>query len=488
MINIKFQQVSIFRYAVMVAILFLPSCGFFSLGKGPGESDVELPDNDLVIKDHVVYRTRPISTPGKQPGQSGKLSEKELQMAQVAWRYFENNFQSKTGLVNAVNNYPSTTLWDTASYLGGLVAAFELGLIDKLEFDRRLIPFIRTINDIELYRGEVPNKVYHTKSGEKVNYLNKAGEIGYSALDIGRFLIWLKIIKERYPQYGDGIDTAILRWKWCNVVDKYGTMYGAHGKKGKPTQYVQEGRLGYEEYAANGFQLWGFETKQSSDPEPYEVIKLFGVSVPYDSRDPRALRAHNYVVAESYVLDGIELNWDLAHDRDTPDNVHSHPWMVDFAQRIYEVQERRYYNTGILTARTEHQLASSPYFVYDTIYTDGYAWNTITESGKFVPQFGSIALKGAVGLWALWKTDYTDILFNAVSDLYDPEKGFYEGRFENGDGLINTFTANNNGIILESLLYKEQGKLLKFSKLKSHWDRVLQNDFVGVSKCLPSKR
>ena len=52
-------------------------------------------------------------------------------MAQVAWKYFENNTQPETGLANAVDKYPSTTMWDTASYLGALVSAYELGIIEQ---------------------------------------------------------------------------------------------------------------------------------------------------------------------------------------------------------------------------------------------------------------------------------------------------------------------------------------------------------------------
>lgn len=47
------------------------------------------------------------------------LSEEEFEWANVAWQYFENNYQENTGLVNSVDGYPSTTMWDTASYLMG---------------------------------------------------------------------------------------------------------------------------------------------------------------------------------------------------------------------------------------------------------------------------------------------------------------------------------------------------------------------------------
>ena len=424
--------------------------------------------------------------PRHHSGRNGELTEEEMNMARIAWQYFENNYQPTTGMVNAVNKYPSTTFWDMGSYLGALVAAYELEIINKEVFDRRIRTLWKTLNGLTLFRNELPNKVYHTKTGEQVTYANKPGEIGYSALDLGRFLIWSEIIKERYPEHSNAVDSFVLRWQFCNVV-KDGMLWGSYvDKQTNETKYVQEGRLGYEEYAAKGLQLWGFDPWKAALKDPFEKIPLYGVQVPYDSRDPRMLKAHNYVVTESYVLDGIELGWDLAHDIKSSGIVHTDHWAADMAQNIYKVQENRFKATGILTARTEHQLDRSPYFVYDTIYTDGYPWNTITEAGKYVPEFAAVAVKGAMGLWVLWDTPYTDILFQAVVGANDPQKGFYEGIYENGKGMINAFTANNNGILLASLLYKAQGKLLRSSNRISMWDRVLENPFNDPEKCLPT--
>ncbi|MDA8019492.1 MAG: DUF3131 domain-containing protein [Thermoanaerobaculia bacterium] len=422
---------------------------------------------------------------GRHPGRNGPLTAVEMQMARIAWKYFENNLQETTGLVNAVNDYPSTTMWDTASYMAGMVAARELCIIDKHEFDRRMVAILATFNRMEFFRGELPNKVYNTQTAAKVDYGNQPGEIGFSALDLGRLLIWLRIIKERYPEHGNAIDRFIMRWNFCNVLDDCGTMYGAAVTDDGQVRYLQEGRLGYEEYAAKGFALWGFNTRRASLAEPYSTINLFDIHVPFDSRDPRVLGAHNYVVCESYVLDAIELNWDEPDDISSDDKTHTVPWIAEFAQRIYDVQEARYHHTGIITARTEHQLAEAPYFVYDTIYTDGFGWNTITEDGRYVPEHAAIALKGALGLWAVWETPYTDLLFDTISGLYDEEKGFFEGKYELSGDKIPTYTANNNGIMLESLLYKVQGKLLRFSGRVSVWDRTVEDEFQGQLKCFP---
>ncbi|MEL7390606.1 MAG: DUF3131 domain-containing protein, partial [Pseudomonadota bacterium] len=182
--------------------------------------------------------------------------------------------------------------------------------------------------------------------------------------------------------------------------------------------------------------------------------------VPYDGRDPRIFHSQNYVVTESYLQDGLELGFDLPHDDSSPDWLNSDGWRAEFADRIYEVQERRWRQSGFMTARSEHNVKGPPYFTYDTVFSDGYPWNTVTPRGDYVPDHAAVAAKAALGLWALWETEYTDVLYEAIIELYDPEVGMYEGLYERGQGRVEIFTANNNGIILTSLLHKVQGTIL----------------------------
>ncbi len=391
----------------------------------------------------------------------GFLNEREMRAAKVAWHYFEKFTQETTGLANSVGNYPSTTLWDTASYMAGATAAYELCLIEKPEFDKRMTQLLTTIKSLELFRKEMPNKVYHTKTGAKVDYTNKPGEIGFSALDIGRFLVWMRILKNRYPHLANTIDSVLLKWDFANTVDKEGLLFGAYvDKETGETVYAQEGRLGYEEYAAKGFALWGFKPLLAHRAEPFLTASIFGIQVPYDGRDPRVFHSQNYVVTESYLQDGLELGFDLPHDDTSPEWLHSDGWRAEFADRIYQVQENRWRRTGFMTARSEHNVKGPPYFTYDTIFSDGYPWNTVTPRGDYVPDHAAVAAKAALGLWALWETEYTDVLYDAIIELYDPENGMYEGLYERGQGRVAIYTANNNGIILTSLLHKVQGTIL----------------------------
>ncbi|MEM9850440.1 MAG: DUF3131 domain-containing protein [Pseudomonadota bacterium] len=397
----------------------------------------------------------------KYRARRGFLNDREMRAARVAWHYFETFTQETTGLANSVGNYPSTTLWDTASYMAGAVAAYELCIIEKPEFDRRMIQLLTTIKGLELFRKELPNKVYHTKTGAKVDYTNKPGEIGFPALDIGRFLVWMRILKNRYPHLGNTVDSVLLKWDFRNAVDAEGLMWGSYvDKETGETVYAQEGRLGYEEYAAKGFALWGFRPLLAHRAEPFLTASIFGIQVPYDGRDPRVFHSQNYVVTESYLQDGLELGFDLPHDDSTPEWLHSDGWRAEFADRIYQVQENRWRQTGFMTARSEHNVKGPPYFTYDTIFSDGYPWNTVTPRGDYVPDHAAVAAKAALGLWALWETEYTDVLYEAIIELYDPENGMYEGLYERGAGRVEIFTANNNGIILTSLLHKVQGTIL----------------------------
>ncbi|WP_022707587.1 DUF3131 domain-containing protein [Paracoccus zeaxanthinifaciens] len=421
-------------------------------------------------------------------GRHGALTEREMAMARTAWQYFVNSYQEDTGLVNAVGSYPSTTLWDTASYISGLVAAHELGIIDKREFDRRATKLIGTLRNLDLYRGEAPNKVYNTQTGEKVNYANQPGEVGFSVLDMGRMLVWLRILKERYPYLANGVDNVPMRWNYCNIVADDGRLFGSIVGGDNQTRYVQEGRLGYEEYAAKGFALWGFDVTGALDPHPLKYTNIYDVDVPYDGRDPRVFHNQNYVLTESYLLDGLEMGWDLpVPDPDGP-GVASQGWRAEFAHRIFLVQQRRFEATGIITARSEHQVEGKPYFVYDSIFADGYPWNTLDPSDVYQPDRAAVASKAALGMWALWDVPYTDLLFDTVADLSDPEGGFYEGLYENGNGYIPLRTANNNGIILAALLYKAQGPIMRFQNDNtSYWDTAYAGTDIRANKCLPDK-
>jgi len=378
---------------------------------------------------------------------SRALSPEELKWAKVAWKYFENNTIPETGMVNSVDNYTASTLWDSASYLMAVISAHRLQLISNEEFAQRVGFLLNSFANLPLYDGKLPNKSYNTKTLQMVDYTNKVTKkgIGWSAIDIGRVMVPLNILVWNYPVFTPQVKQITSRWNLAASV-KQGDLYGAMNKSGK-TVYVQEGRLGYEEYASKSYQLMGHDVSNAIDYTSWiKFINIYGISIPTDSRTPEKFNAHNYVVSEPYILDGIEFGWDQVSR--------------EFAERIYKVQEARYKDTGKLTAVSEDNIDQAPYFVYNTIFTSGKTWNAITDDGKDASKFKTLSTKAAFGWHVLFETDYTKKLMADVAQLYDPKRGWYSGRYELTGKPNKAITANTNGIILESLAYKQLGALL----------------------------
>ncbi|MFP4389536.1 MAG: DUF3131 domain-containing protein, partial [Desulfococcaceae bacterium] len=104
------------------------------------------------------------------------------------------------------------------------------------------------------------------------------------------------------------------------------------------------------------------------------------------------------------------------------------------------------------------------------------------------PDQAVVATKAAFGMWALWKTRYTDELMKIVSCLYDPERGWYEGRRERTGGYVKICTLPTNAAVLEALLYKVQGKLYPGNPRPGLFRATDQEEFRSRNRCLPSDR
>ncbi|MEM6797518.1 MAG: DUF3131 domain-containing protein, partial [Acidobacteriota bacterium] len=123
-------------------------------------------------------------------GQHGSLSDQEMEWARIAWRYFENNHNPQTGLVNMMDRYGVTNMWCLGDSIAALVAAEQLGLIDKRQFDARMSGLLDFLNRMGLFAGRLPNRLYDTANGAMIGHDNQPAEIGWSAVEIGRLLVW----------------------------------------------------------------------------------------------------------------------------------------------------------------------------------------------------------------------------------------------------------------------------------------------------------
>lgn len=391
----------------------------------------------------------PISQDQQKNAQFGKLSAQDKVDAAIAWAYFTSNTQTETGLVNSVENFPSTTIWDQSSYLLGLISAQRIGLVEMTEFDQRMDQVLETLARLPLFDGKLPNKVYDTRSLTMVDYTNQPVDrgIGWSALDVARMTVPLNILLYDYPQHAGRAGAILSAWDFSEML-KDGQLFGARvNEETGLTEIVQEGRLGYEEYGARAVGLLGLDALSAAKYDDYLRFEtVAGQSVAVDSRSFAEYDAHNYVVSEPYILTALEFGF----DKDSQ----------ELASRIFQAMEGRYERSGVLTAVSEDNIDQAPYFLYNTVFANGTEWNALAEDGSEHPDKRTVSTKAVFGWHAIYGTDYSGELMDHIQPARTEGRGWMSGLYES-DGRVNEVaTANTNAIILETLQYKLNGPLI----------------------------
>jgi hypothetical protein len=383
------------------------------------------------------------------------LTEFERERARIAWRYFENNYQPTTGLVNSVDKFPSATLWDLGSYAMALLAAEDLGLLEPAAFEDRLTRLLTALTDLPLVDGKLPNKAYDTRSGAMVDYANNPSPtgIGWSAIDIARMAVPLNLISWRHPTHTAAVSRILSKWSLPSLASR-GQMQGATRRKAG-LELVQEGRFGYEQYAAKSLFLLGTDVSRAVRYDlDVEVRRVEGQAIASDSRSPATHGGtHNAVLSEPYILEALEFGL----------NSTTRP----LARAVYAAQVNRAQHTGKLVAASEDNLDRAPYFVYNTVLNGGVAWAAFTPDGADASAHRTFSVKAAMGWSYVFGGAYAEKLRAASAELVDPERGFYSGRYD-ADGTPNkAITANTNAVVLESLWYRLRGPLLSSARTVS---------------------
>lgn len=371
----------------------------------------------------------------------------DLADARTAWSYFEANTRPETGLVDSTAGYPSATMWDQGSYVLALVSARGLGLIDQAAFATRADRVIASLGKLRLFEGKLPNKAYNTQTLDMVDYANTPmpDGIGWSALDMGRLLLSLRVLERHSPGHGDAIRALIAKWDLSAMIDD-GTLAGATRSEGQ-TEILQEGRLGYEQYAARAAAIWGLDVVSAISAAPVlDWDRVSGIDVPIDSRSHTVFRAITPTLSEPFILQGIELGFDSESEL--------------LAAAVYRAQEARHDETGIETMVSEDHIDQAPWFLYSSVYSDGKDWAVLADTGEAFPGLRTVSLKAVFGWDAIYGTAYTrDIRKALTPDLAQAGKGWFAGRYEATGKPNAVLTLNTNAVILEALYYAVHGPL-----------------------------
>jgi hypothetical protein len=374
-------------------------------------------------------------------------SEKQFfqDAARTAWTYLERQTDPSSGLVNSVEGYRYATVWDIGSGLIGLYAASELGLVSAPEYDRRMKAALHTLATTGMYDGAAFNKNYNTRTGAMAGRNGTESEgadkgYGWSALDLGRLLVALKVVAVNQPQYAAQIQQVVARLNFGRLVaDGYMRGEDLGPRSGRPRTY-QEGKIGYEQYAALGYAAWGHA--------PANALNLAANTYPVTVLEVPLLmdRRGGQLTSEPFVMAGLEMGW-------SPD-------MRELAWRVLAAQEARWRQTGKVTMVSEDALNRPPYFLYYSVYADGKAFNVEAPPGAppgETPR--TVSTKAAFGWHALLPSPYTWRALQALSGARTAN-GWGAGVFEDGGRISGAPNVNTAALVLESALYVMRGRPL----------------------------
>jgi hypothetical protein len=217
------------------------------------------------------------------------------------------------------------------------------------------------------------------------------------------------------------------------------------GTRGKLWKF-QEGRIGYEQYAAQGYAWWGADVAHALDlnrnAKPVEVL---GVPLLADVRGLDRLNS------EPFVLAGMEFGW-------TPD-------MRELALNVLAAQEARFRKTGQLTMVSEDALNVKPhYFYYYCVYCNGKAFVIdVAEPGKFLDSPRWVSTKASFGWHVLVGSDYTRAVMQEIGKAKS-DNAWSSGIFEKSGEATGAHDINTTAVVLEAALYRKLGRPLLFAR------------------------
>ena len=355
-------------------------------------------------------------------------------IARSSWNYLDRYYQASTGFVNATPEWFNTTLWDLGGQLLAFQAAKELGLLNKAEYDKRTRKTLSTLETVRLADNVAFNRIYSTKDGS----LNAEGA-GWSATDLGRFLLALRILSVREPQFAAQAERVARRNAFAKVA-RGGYLYGRSiGPKGATD--FQEGRIGYEQYVAAGFAQWGADVRNaqrlSLNAKPVNVL---GVRLLADTR------GFDRLLSEPFILYGLELG--LSGE------------LKSLAENLLKAQEARYNATGQVTIVSEDAMPVKPhYFYYYCVYCNQKPFVVGVSSPKETfdaPRW--VSTKAAFGWHALMPSAYTAKAVEYVGAARDSTRGWATGVFEKTRESTGTFDVNTAVVLMEIAYYQLRGR------------------------------
>ncbi|MEX2153240.1 MAG: DUF3131 domain-containing protein [Gemmatimonadaceae bacterium] len=375
---------------------------------------------------------------------AGEQNRVLLRSAKTAWNYVKRNSSGATGLANAVDNWKFATIWDVGSMLGALHSARGLEIISDADYRRRMDRLLQTLETMPIYNGAAFNKKYIAATAQMADKNDKPSTegFGWSVVDLGRFLAWMKIIEQNDPVAAPAVQRVIARLDLKQLVDSAGYLLGANTDLQFNKHYdYQEGRIGYEQYAAEGLALWGVRAERAIDFSANGTpVSVLGFRVLADRRGDDVL------TSEPFIMMGMELGW-------------TNPIWEEQARNVLAAQRERFKRTRIITMVSEDAIPVKPaYFYYYLVHRNGQDFVVRAPGSQPNPSYPRwISTKAAFAWHALFPSDYTWSAVRAVQPAGATGAGWTGGVYERSKRPTPSFNVNTAGIVLEAAYYAQRG-------------------------------
>lgn len=351
--------------------------------------------------------------------------------------YFDKNWNADTGLIDSVQGYSHATMWDVASAIAGLLALEALEINTQQQTHFRLEKMLATLAQLPLYKDILPNRQYNTRTALPSGRLSQtpSNGNGWSALDLGRLYIWFEILKQHKPQFSKQVSLLQDSWQ-LERATKNGNLYGTKLTSRKE-YFRQEGRLGYLQYAATGYQLAGLDVEAAYNCDDLESVKIDGISLLIDRRNLP------FFTLDPYLLYAIEVG-------------HKNACWNQLKQ-IYQLHKLVAETNNKLSAYAEDALNRSPWFLYNNIIYQGAAWKSVSHSGKPISYSQTFSNKAAFAMSVIFNEPYSQQLAKLVVSNSARHSVIPTGLY--ADGKTNTaYNINTNSLILVGLWYKSRNR------------------------------
>jgi len=365
--------------------------------------------------------------------------------ATAAWAYIERNYIPATGLVAATPTWPYPTVWDIGSTLLAFYAGHELGFLGDSAYADRVSRLLKTMTDARLYHGFTFGRSYDARTGALVRDDGRPDNVGsgYSSVDLGRLLIALATVATNDTQFASAAKSVARRVDAARVL-KGGYLTGnlVNSRTGRYDEYL-EGRLGYEQYSAEGFALWGMPATQAMNP----ALNGYPATV-YDIPVTADKRGNDRLTSEPFILHGLELGWNAA--------------VQELALQTLSAQARRYEKTGTVTIASEDAIDYPPYFFYYfCVYCNRKPF-VVSTTNPAVTLNGPhwLSTKAAFAWYALMPRKYTWLGIEHVRPALDDKLGWASGVYEKTQRSTRSYDVNTAAVILEAALYRRSGQPL----------------------------